>query len=208
MTSKRFLACFTGVLLSLASIAAAQAPPAPPKPGPEHQELKYFVGKWMTEGEAKPSPMMPGGKFSSNDNCELFNGNFFVVCRSTGKGPMGPSHDMGILGYDTKKKVYTYHGISDHGASVETGEGQKEGDSWVYKTPATETPDGKKMQGRYTISNMTPASYNIKFEIAPEGGSDWTTVMEGKTTKVGAKTEKTDGQAPKKSDEKAGPKKS
>ncbi len=204
MSSKRFLACSTGVLLSLfaiTTIAAAQAPPAPPKPGPEHEQLKYFVGKWTVEGDAKPSPMMPGGKFTSNDTCELFNGGFFVVCHSTGKGPMGPSSELGIMGYDTKKNVYTYYGITNHEGMADTGEGKIEGDNWVYTTPVMELPDGKKLQGRYTISNKTPTGYSFKFETAPEGGSDWSTMMEGKATKAGvAKTDKTDGAMPKKSE--------
>jgi hypothetical protein len=211
MTCKRFLACSTGVLLSLAivSAAAAQAPPAPPKPGPEHQELKYFVGKWTSEGEAKPSPMMPGGKFSSTDNCELWQGGFYVVCHSTGKGPMGPSTELGIMGYDSKKKVYTYYGISNHQGMADTGEGKVEGDQWIYMTPTMEMPDGKKLQGRYVISNKMPTSYNFKFETAPEGSTAWETMMEGKATKAGGKTEsKTDGETPKKSDDKPSPKKS
>ena len=44
-----------------AQVVAAQAAQAP-KPGPEHARLGYFVGKWKTEGEAKPGPMGPGGK--------------------------------------------------------------------------------------------------------------------------------------------------
>jgi hypothetical protein len=200
MTSQRVLACTTGALLALAvcaSSAAAQAPPAAPKPGNEHGQLKYFVGKWMTEGEAKPGPMGPGGKFSSSDNCELFSGGFYVVCRTNGKGPHGESHEIGILGYDSEKKAYTYYGINNHMGQADVAEGKHEGDTWVYLTGASDAGGGKKMQGRYTISNVTPASYTIKFEMAPEGSSEWTQVMEGKATRVEGKP-KPAGDAPKK----------
>jgi uncharacterized protein DUF1579 len=46
-------------LVGLPVALMAQAPPAAPKPGPEHKRLEYFVGKWTTEGEIKPSPMGP-----------------------------------------------------------------------------------------------------------------------------------------------------
>ena len=81
-----------------ASAAAAQAAP-PQKPGPEHQRLGYFVGRWKAEGQVKPSPMGPGGKVTATDDCEWFEGQFTVICRSEGQGPSGPSKSIGILGY-------------------------------------------------------------------------------------------------------------
>jgi hypothetical protein len=199
MTSQRVLACTTGVLLALAVCAsgvAAQAPPAAPKPGNEHGQLKYFVGKWTTEGEAKPGPMGPGGKFSSSDTCELFSGGFYVVCRMHGKSVQGESQEIGILGYDTAKKAYTYYGINNHIGQADLAEGQHDGDKWVYNS-VFDVGGGKKMQGRYTMSDVTPASYAFKFETAPEGGSDWAVVMEGKATRVEGKPKPTDD-APKK----------
>jgi hypothetical protein len=188
MTSQRVLACTSGVLCSLAILAgsaAAQAP-APPKPGPEHEALKYFAGKWTTEGEMKPSPFMPAGKFSSSDNCELFSGGFYVVCHTNGTGPSGPMHDMGILGYDVMKKVYTYYGISNRMPMADVSEGKREGENWVYISAPMDDGTGKKFQGRYTMTNVTPNSYSAKFEMAPEGSSQWTVIMEAKSTRSGA----------------------
>jgi Protein of unknown function (DUF1579) len=189
MTSKPFMACTTAALfLSLASLAAAQAPQgAPPKPGPEHEQLKYFVGKWTTAGEMKESPFMPAGKFTANDTCELFNGGYFVVCHTTGKNPMGAMSGIGILGYDPMKKQFTYYGIGNQMPTADVSEGKKDGENWVY-TATMDDGSGKKVQGRYTMSNLTPTSYNSKFEIAPEGSNDWKLVMEAKSTKAeGAK---------------------
>lgn len=186
MTLQRVFTCTNGILFSLAILAApaaAQTPPAPPAPGPEHEQLKYFVGKWTTEGETKANPIMPAGKFSSSDTCELFNGGFYVVCHSTGKGPAGPSHEMGILGYDAMKKVFTYYGISNHMGTADASEGKHEGDKWIY-TATMDDGTGKKMQGRYTMSDVTPNGYTSKFEMAPEGSNDWKLVMEAKTTRA------------------------
>src|SRR5262249_41577584 len=92
-------------------IVIAQAPPA--KPGPEHAKLGYFVGKWTGVGEVKPGPMGPGGKMTSTDDCQWFEGGFSVICHSTANGPMGPSKSIGILGYSTEEKVYTYYGVDN-----------------------------------------------------------------------------------------------
>ena len=77
---------FSIVALCVSMASYAQTPPAAPKPGPEHQKLAYFVGKWTVEGEMKASPMGPGGKMTSNDNCTWFSGHFAVVSRWRGFG--------------------------------------------------------------------------------------------------------------------------
>ena len=189
MTIQPVLARSIGVLfsLALAMTATAQTPSGPPKPGPEHEQLKYFVGKWTTAGEMKESPFMPAGKFTANDTCELFNGGYFVVCHTTGKNPMGAMQGVGILGYDPMKKQFTYYGIGNQMPTPDVSEGKKDGENWVY-TAIMDDGSGKKIQGRYTMTNITPTSYNSKFETAPEGSSDWKLIMEAKSTKTdGAK---------------------
>src|SRR5436309_7959309 len=106
-----------GAIAAYSIIAGAQAP-QPPKPGPEHQRLEYFVGKWTGEGEMKPGPMGPGGKITSTDTCEWFEGHFAVICRSDGKTPMGPSKSIGILSYSPEEKIYTYYGVDNSGMGM------------------------------------------------------------------------------------------
>src|SRR5262245_8886364 len=96
----------TLVVLGAQVIALGQAKaPAPPKPGPEHQRLAYMVGKWTGEGEMKASPMGPGGKITSVDTCEWFDGHFSVICHSEGKSPSGPMKSVGILSYSPEEKI-------------------------------------------------------------------------------------------------------
>jgi len=54
-----------GVLLAA---TAAFAQMDIPKPGPEVKKLDYFVGHWTSEGNVKPGPMGPGGKFRMEDS--------------------------------------------------------------------------------------------------------------------------------------------
>jgi hypothetical protein len=70
------------VLLAVSLTPAALVPSV--KPEAEHQRLGYFVGKWTGSGQIRPGPMGPGGRFTSTDTCEWFDGGFAVVCRTEG----------------------------------------------------------------------------------------------------------------------------
>jgi len=170
-------------VVSVASVqlVAAQAPPAP-KPGPEQARLGYFVGKWTAEGEMKPGPMGPGGKMTSSDDCQWFEGQFSVICHSEGTTPMGPSKSIGILGYSPEEKVYTYYGVDNTNMTMASvPRGTVRGDTWTYNDEGT--MGGKKFKTRVTIKELSPTAYTFKMEMQGPDGK-WTPVMESKNTKV------------------------
>lgn len=169
---------------ALGGLAWAQAPGGPPKPGPEHQKLGYFVGKWTTSGEMKPTgiPDMPSGKFTSKDTCEWFEGGFNVICRSEGSMPTGPSKGLGIMGYNAEEKVYTYYAASNDPMNMATvPHGTVQGDTWTYTDESK--MGGKLIKSRYVIQVKTPTSYTFKWELQGSDGA-WMTVMEGSSTKA------------------------
>lgn len=175
------------ILSALVMVSAVpwQAAPAqgarPPKPGPEHQRLAYFVGNWKAEGEIKPGPMGPGGKFTSRDNCEWFEGRFSVICRSEGNMPMGQSKSLGILGYNTEEKVYTYYGVDNTNMNMASvPKGTVKGDTWTYTDEGM--MGGKKMKSRVVIKEISPTSYTFRMDMQGPDGK-WATVMESKNTK-------------------------
>jgi hypothetical protein len=173
----------TCVVLSVVGVQhlAGQAPQAP-KPGPEHQRLGYFVGKWKAEGEMKPGPMGPGGKMTSSDTCEWFEGQFTVVCRYQGSGPMGPSKGLGILGYNTEEKVYTYYGVDNSNMTMASvPRGTVSGDTWTYTDEGT--MGGKKYKSRVVIKELSPTSYTFRMDMQGPDGK-WMPMMESKNTKV------------------------
>jgi hypothetical protein len=162
--------------------ALAQAPVEKPKPGPEHKRLGYFVGKWTTDGEMKPNPFMPGGKMTSRDSCEWFEGGFAVICRSDGKSPLGASKSIGLLSYSAEEKVYLYYGLDNSPMAMATvPRGTVEGGTWVYNDEAR--MGGKKVKSRYSIKELSPTSYSFKWEMLGEDGA-WQTMIEGKSTRV------------------------
>jgi hypothetical protein len=165
-----------------AGLSFAEAPAGKPVPGPEHKKLGYFVGKWTMTGEMKPSPFMPGGTMSGTDVCDWFEGGFAVVCKTEGKGPMGPMKGLGIMGYSTEEKAYTYYGL-DNGpmtmASVPRGTVQA--GTWTYADESM--MGGKKIKSRYVLKELSPTSYTFKWEMLGEDGT-WQTLAEGKSTKA------------------------
>jgi hypothetical protein len=174
--------CLVAAALLASPIALDAQAPQPPKPGPEHQRLGYFVGRWTAEGEMKPSPMGPGGKVTSDDMCEWFEGHFAVVCRSEGKSPMGPMKSIGILSYSPEEKVYTYAGVDNSGmAMTSVPRGTVKGDTWTYTDE--QTMGGQKVKSRVVIKELSPTSYTFSMEMQGPDGK-WMPVMESKNTKV------------------------
>ena len=169
----------SGLLVASARMQAQEKKMEAPKPGPEVKKLGYFVGTWKSEGEVRQNPFMPAGKLSSTDRCEWFPGGFHVVCRSTGKGPAGATHGLGILAWNPEEKAYTYSGIDNTGWS-ESARGHVDGNVWTYLSE--EKMGGKTYHGRYSMVT-SPNSYTFKYETS-EDGNKWMDVMEGKTTKA------------------------
>jgi Protein of unknown function (DUF1579) len=185
---KRRVALLTGcvslcfVVLPLVASASAQAPP-PPKPGPEHQRLAYFVGSWTAEGEMKPGPMGPGGKMTSKETCEWYDGHFSVICHSEGKSPMGATKGIGILSYSPEEKVYTYYGTDSSGTMTMTSvpKGTVQGDTWTYTDESL--MGGQKVKSRVIIKELSPKEYTFTMELQGPDGK-WAPMMQSKQTKV------------------------
>lgn len=153
-----------------------------PKPGPEHKRLGFWIGKWTTQGEMKSGPMGPGGKMTSTDTCEWFDGGFAVICRSEGTGPMGPGRSIGILSYSPEEKVYTYYGTDSSGMTMTTvPKGTVKGDTWTYLDEAM--MGGQKMKTRVTIKELSPTAYTFTMEAQGPDGK-WMPMMESKSTKA------------------------
>ncbi|HEY7726784.1 MAG TPA: DUF1579 family protein [Anaeromyxobacteraceae bacterium] len=178
-TMRNAVSLAVGLVLALP--AAAQAPKAP-APGPEHEKLGYFVGKWKTEGVLNENPFMPAGKMTSQDSCEWFDGKFALVCSYRGKGPMGPSKGLGIMGYSAEEKVYTYYAVDNSPmAMLAVPRGTVEGDVWTYVDESK--MGGKVVKSRYVIRQLDKKSYAFKWEIeGPDG--QWKTISEGKSTRA------------------------
>lgn len=167
------------VAVPLVVALRAQAPQAPPTPGAEHEKLAYFIGKWSSEGNVKPTPYGPGGKYMATETCEWFAGKFAVVCKTEGNMMGGVIKQMSVLSYDTYAKTYVYFETNNWGENV-FSRGAVSGDTWTWNN---DSPIGDKtMHGRFTLTQSSPDAASYKFEMAA-GSDPMTLVMEGKQTR-------------------------
>ena len=126
--------------------------------------------------------MGPGGKMKSTDTCEWFEGQYSVICRFDGNGPMGASKGMGILGYSTEEKVYTYYAVDNTNmAMASVPKGTVRGDTWTYTDESTY--GSTKVKSRVTIKELSPRSYTFRMEVQGQDGK-WMPMVESKNTKV------------------------
>jgi hypothetical protein len=169
-------------LLALSpGLVFAQASEGPPKPGPEVQRLGYFVGTWHGEAEIKPNAFMPAGKMTNDDVCGWFEGGYAVVCNSSGSGPMGPVKGIGIMGYSTEEKAYTYYSVdSTPMAMASVPRGTFENGAWVFSDESK--MGGQIVKSRYLIHETSPRAYTFKWEMVGKDGA-WHTIVEGTSTK-------------------------
>jgi hypothetical protein len=165
------------LICGFTSLLLAQAPPAPPKPGPEHKKLEYFVGKWTVEGEIKANKFMPAGKTVSTETATLGPGGFYVESRN--EGQLGTR--LAIVAYDSHAKVYTSY-YANSGGMVGVGTGTVNGNTWTWMVE--DKYAGKSIKGRTTITMLSPTEHTSKYEMA-DGKGGYTTIVEGKATKVG-----------------------
>jgi len=180
MRQIRVVACVLGLMAVMVTNAAlAQGPPPPPQAGPEHQRLHYFVGKWQHEGEMKPGPFGPGGKFTTTEDVHML-GDFFAIFHSTSTGAMGGMEELYALGYDPKLKAYTYDSFNNMGQR-EKSTGHVAGKIWTWTSD--EEMGGKVMKGRFVLTEVSPTSYTYKFDMSSDGKT-WEKGFEGKATKV------------------------
>jgi hypothetical protein len=176
----RTVATATGLMLAGVSLALSQEQSAP-KPGPEHQKLAYFVGKWKAEGEVKPGPMGPGGKMKTTDTCEWFEGRYSVICRSEGSTPMGRSKSIGILGYSAEDKAYTFYAVDNSGMTMSSvPKGTRQGNTWTYTDEGT--MGGQKYKSRVIIKELSATSYSFKMDMQGPDGK-WAPMVESMNTK-------------------------
>ena len=168
---------FLTLLFGIALSARAQIEQA--KPALELRKLDYFVGTWAAEGEIKPGPLGPGGKFTDTNHVQWMEGGFFLVTHSEFHGAMGKGTETAYMGYDENEKVYTYDSFNSLG-ETDHAKGTLEGDTWTWLSETKIGPQALK--GRLVIKVLSGTAYNFRFETSTDGNS-WSTVLEGKDRK-------------------------
>jgi len=171
------------VTLALAlSLPPLRAGDAAPQPGPQHNKLAVFAGKWKGEISTSETPFGPAGKATDAYEGRLVHGGFHVEIRGKGRGPEGPYSWTEIYYFDPVKKRYGnfyYDGNGEAGVA----EGNTDGNTWTFtwdqpaknktykgKSMITFAPDGRSSTYEWTYS---------------EDGTTWKPWLTGKAKRVG-----------------------
>jgi Protein of unknown function (DUF1579) len=177
---KLFAVCLALLFLTVSvGSVRAQAPPEPPKPGPEQQKLAYFVGKWVSEADMKPSPYGPGGKVTFTETCEWLPGNFALVCHSEASMFNSVIKGLSIMGYDMGEKSYVYFESNSMGENT-FSRGTVDGDTWTWAGESK--MNGQPIHSRFTLKRVSDDSATFKFEMGATSEA-LAVVMEGKQTR-------------------------
>jgi uncharacterized protein DUF1579 len=102
------------------------------KPGPEHQLLEIFIGKWINEGLTIATAEAPSLRILTSDVYEWMPGGFFVL--HTAYGRIGNT-DVGgteILSYEAASKKYQSLFFDSQG-NINTDELTAHGDTWIWQ---------------------------------------------------------------------------
>ena len=169
-----------GLVVAVFAASAWAETPAP-KPDPEMKKLEMLVGHWTYQGEYKPGPVGPTGKFSGEVTYEMILGGFILQGRFLEKGVMGDLQSLELCGYDPANKNYhvtVYSNDGSHWTGAITVSGTTWSTSWKLAF------GGKQYLIRAT-DNFSPdwTSFAQKGEISTDGKA-WATWWEMKVTKV------------------------
>ena len=148
-----------------------------PKPAPELKQMDWMVGSWKLQGEAKPGPMGPGGKWTMTEDIHWMQGGFFLVSHSKFSGAgMGEGSGISIMGYDTDAKKFTYNEFNSWGEAGKSM-GTVDGKTWTW------LGEDKMGKGKFIMNLTSPTSYTMQYDMSKDGNT-WTTVMTGTATKA------------------------
>ena len=172
-------ALLAGVTLLIGTASSARAQTGTPKPAAELRKLDYFAGTWAAEGEIKPGPMGPGGRFTGTNRVQWMDGGFFLVTHSEFRGAMGKGTETSYMGYDSNDRMYTYDSFNSLGEASHA-RGNLDDAAWTWQSETTIGP--QTMKGRLTIKMQSATAYDFRFDVSTDG-TTWSTVMVGKDTK-------------------------
>lgn len=87
----------------------------PSIPGPQHQRLGVFVGKWTTQGRTKATPSAPAAEIVGTDTYEWLEGGFFLVHRVDVRMGAEQVKGLEIIAYDASSETYRTHAFDSQG---------------------------------------------------------------------------------------------
>lgn len=142
----------------------------------ESQKLDYFAGTWKLEIHLNAASLS-GKTFHETEHNEWMPGRALLLSRQDADD--GANAGVTVLAYDPQNKTFRYHQIKSNG-DLQDLRGTFENGTWTWMSAGVSNQTSKT---RLIIQEVNDTSYTLKLESATEG-RDWSTVMEGKASKV------------------------
>jgi hypothetical protein len=140
------------------------------QPGPAHDVLKLFTGKWKSTITAHFDPNHPTKGTGSTTNTMIMGGRFLQM---QGDGTlMGLKvANMQIIGYDTRKNKYFSFSIDELGTYAVTAEGDYDAATRTLTLNGVEEQGAMKMNFKVVmkIIDKNTFSSSVVFDIPGQG---------------------------------------
>lgn len=138
------------------------AQPPPNTPGPEHERLGMFIGRWHTTGTVAATDSAPSLAIDSIDTYEWYPGRFFMVHHADSKVGEDTIQSIEIMGYDPERGCYFAPFFDSTGGSG-AEEIRLDGRTWTWRGAnvmgvkehrcfATVSEDGNTIRARHEKS--------------------------------------------------------
>jgi Protein of unknown function (DUF1579) len=126
-----------------------KAAAAPARPGPEHERLGIFAGRWNMQGRALESPFGPAAPITAAQDYEWLAGGLFLVHRLYGRMGGDEIACVEVIGYDPLAGHYTIDSFYNNGTRSVW---RLEGDGRTWTISGSWPVDGEKVQARCTTA--------------------------------------------------------
>lgn len=109
-------------------------------PGPQHQELSAFAGKWTTRTRVWENPEAKPVEFSGSAEYKMILGGRFLEAESRSLMNGVEGHGLGIYGYDAFKEKYSFYHIHDGETQALVGLGDRDSSGAITFSVAMDMP--------------------------------------------------------------------
>jgi hypothetical protein len=151
----------------------------PRVPGPEHERLGAFVGRWSTKGRQHPGPFGPAADFTATESFELLTGGFFLIHRLDGTIGRKPMACCEIVGFDATSQCYSVHSYYSDGSSNAMQAHERNG-TWTLH--GDWCASGELLRLRCAIAFPDRDAMSSSYEYSKDGSS-WTLFWEALATR-------------------------
>ncbi|HEX6371876.1 MAG TPA: DUF1579 family protein [Longimicrobium sp.] len=107
-----------------------------PRPGPGHQALAPFVGRWRTAGRVLESGSGPALEIAGVDEYEWLPGGFFLLHRVDVRMGGERAQALEIIGYDAGRRGYFMRSFDDQGNAGEMQARVSDDGTWTFEGDA------------------------------------------------------------------------